>query len=54
MGEPPFKWIGRRVFPLQQWGGLDVDYEWQLPQVDFWLRAHGFTETSTPYDGGSH
>jgi hypothetical protein len=49
MGEPPFKWIGSRVHPLVQWGGLDVDYEWQLPMVEFWLRQHGFTEASTPY-----
>ncbi len=50
MGEPPFKWIGKRVYPLEQWGGLDVDYEWQLPMVEFWLRAHGFTERTTPYE----
>lgn len=49
-GEPPFPWIGKRVHPLHQWGGLDVDYEWQMPIVEFWLRKHGFTEQSTPYD----
>lgn len=49
MGEPPFRWIGQRVHPLRQWGGQDVDYEWQLPMVEFWLRAHGFSETATPY-----
>lgn len=37
----PQRWMGRRIHPLKQWGGLDVDYEWQLPQVEFWLRAHG-------------
>ncbi|MBI4432069.1 MAG: cytidylyltransferase [Candidatus Omnitrophica bacterium] len=49
-GVPPFPWIGRKVHPLEQWGGLDVDYEWQMPQVEFWLRKNGFTETQTPYD----
>jgi len=49
-GEPPFHWIGKRVHPLEQWGGLDVDYEWQMPMVEFWLRKHGFTEHVTPYD----
>ena len=48
-GVPPFPWIGRKVHPLEQWGGLDVDFEWQMPQVEFWLRQHGFTETTTPY-----
>lgn len=47
----PQRWMGRRIHPLKQWGGLDVDYEWQVPQVEFWLRKHGFSETRTPYDG---
>ncbi len=37
----PQRWMGRKIVPLKQWGGLDVDYEWQVPQVEFWLRAHG-------------
>lgn len=49
-GQLPQKWMGRRIYPLKQWGGLDVDYDWQVPQVEFWLRKHGFTETATPYD----
>lgn len=49
-GEPPFRWMGKRVYPLQQWGGQDVDYEWQMPMVEFWLHKHGFSEASTPYD----
>ena len=36
----PQKWMGRKIHPLPQWGGLDVDYEWQIPQVEFWLKAH--------------
>lgn len=40
-GMLPQKWMGQKIFPLKQWGGLDVDYEWQLPQVEFWLKAHG-------------
>lgn len=45
----PQKWMGRRIAPIKQWGGLDVDYEWQIPQVEFWLRKHGFTEKDAPY-----
>ena len=37
-GLPPQRWMGRKIFPIPSWGGLDVDYEWQLPQVEFWLR----------------
>lgn len=48
----PQKWMGKRIYPLKQWGGLDVDYAWQIPEVEFWLRAHNFTETNTPYNEG--
>jgi hypothetical protein len=37
----PQRWMGRRIAPIESWGGCDVDYEWQLPGVEFWLRAHG-------------
>lgn len=39
----PQKWMGQNIYPLQQWGGCDVDYEWQMPQVEFWLKKHGFS-----------
>ena len=42
-GQLPQRWMGRRIYPLKQWGGLDVDYQWQLPQVEYWLKAHGMT-----------
>ena len=37
----PQKWMGQKIYPLKQWGGLDVDYEWQIPQVEYWLKIHG-------------
>ena len=40
-GVLPQRWMGRRIHPIKQWGGLDVDYEWQIPLVEHWLRAHG-------------
>src|SRR3990167_6439966 len=43
----PQKWMGQKIYPLKQWGGLDVDYEWQIPQVAYWLKKHGYTETGT-------
>ena len=46
----PQKWMGRKIYPLRQWGGCDVDYEWQIPSVEYWLKKHGFTEKKTPYD----
>ncbi len=38
----PQKWMGKRIYPLRQWGGVDVDYDWQIPGVEHWLREHGF------------
>jgi len=36
----PQKWMGQKIYPLKQWGGLDVDEEWQIPQVEYWLKKH--------------
>jgi hypothetical protein len=49
-GVLPQRWMGRKIYPIKQWGGLDVDFEWQIPMVEFWLKAHGFTEKDTPYE----
>jgi CMP-N-acetylneuraminic acid synthetase len=43
----PQKWMGHRIYPLKQWGGLDVDYEWQIPLVEFWLKNHGIEAAPT-------
>ena len=48
-GTLPQRWMGRRIFPLKQWGGCDIDYAWQIPSVEYWLKEHGFTEKITPY-----
>lgn len=38
----PQKWMGKKIAPIFSWGGCDVDYEWQVPAVEFWLRKHNF------------
>jgi CMP-N-acetylneuraminic acid synthetase len=48
-GQLPFPWTGTNRYPLESWGGLDIDFEWQVPQVEYWLKEHGFTEDETPY-----
>ena len=47
----PQKWMGQKIAPIENWGGCDVDYEWQIPQVEFWLRANGYTEAEGGTDG---
>jgi hypothetical protein len=46
----PQRWMGKRIYPLKQWGGCDVDFSWQVPGVEHWLREHGFSVDRTPYD----
>jgi CMP-N-acetylneuraminic acid synthetase len=48
-GVLPQRWMGKKIYPLKQWGGCDIDYEWQVPQAEYWLRKHGFSEQNTPY-----
>lgn len=43
----PQKWMGQRIRPIKSWGGCDVDYEWQMPLVEFWLRRHGTEENGS-------
>jgi hypothetical protein len=50
VGLLPQKWMGQKIYPLKQWGGCDIDYEWQVAGVKYWLRKQGFTESKTPYD----
>lgn len=42
----PQKWMGRRIAPIESWGGCDVDYAWQVPGAEFWLREHGYEDAS--------
>lgn len=49
-GMLPQKWMGQEIYPLKQWGGCDIDFEWQVPMAEYWLIKHGFSEDKTPYD----
>jgi hypothetical protein len=44
----PQKWMGQRIAPIESWGGCDVDYEWQIPGAEHWLREHGYAEAQEP------
>ena len=39
-GQKPQKWMGQNIYPVKQWGGLDVDEPWQIPIIESWLEAH--------------
>lgn len=36
----PQKWMGRKIYPLIQDAGCDVDYEFQIAQTEYWLRKY--------------
>tara|TARA_Y100001970_G_scaffold66740_1_gene85119 strand:- start:6528 stop:7274 length:747 start_codon:yes stop_codon:yes gene_type:complete len=36
----PQKWMGNKIRPIKSWGGCDVDYEWQIPSVEYWLKKN--------------
>jgi CMP-N-acetylneuraminic acid synthetase len=38
----PQKWMGKKIAPIPSKGGCDVDYDWQIPMVEFWLKKNGF------------
>lgn len=40
-GLKPQQWMGQKIYPLKQEGGLDVDYAYQMPQAEYWLKTHG-------------
>lgn len=45
-GQLPQRWMGRRIFPVENTPGLDIDYEWQLGQAAWWLERRGFSDAS--------
>jgi hypothetical protein len=40
-GMLPQQWMGQKIYPLKQEGGFDVDYEWQVPMAEYWLKKYG-------------
>ncbi|MGQ0666829.1 MAG: NAD(P)-dependent oxidoreductase [Nitrospiraceae bacterium] len=45
----PMDCAKHRVFPLVHEGYGDVDYVWQVPAIEEWLRRQGFSQETTPY-----
>ena len=38
----PQKWMGKKIYPIVNEGGLDVDYPFQLAQAEWWLRINRY------------
>jgi hypothetical protein len=39
-GMLPQRWMGQKIYPLKQEAGCDVDYEWQIPIVEWWIKKY--------------
>ena len=37
----PQKWMGKKIIPIKSEAGFDVDYVWQIPSVEYWLKKNG-------------
>jgi len=48
-GQLPFKWQGKRSKAIETDFGFDIDTEWQYVVIEYWLKKHGYTETSIPW-----
>ena len=36
----PQKWMGQKISPIYQEAGCDIDYEWQVPVVEWWIKTY--------------
>lgn len=43
----PQRWMGKKIYPLKQEAGFDIDYEWQLPMVEYWIRRYSQSNYSS-------
>jgi hypothetical protein len=48
-GKLPFKWQGLLSEAVETDFGFDIDTEWQIPVIEYWLKKRGFTENEIPW-----
>ena len=39
-GMKPFKWMGKKSYPLYNNFGFDIDEEWQRATIEYWLKNY--------------
>ncbi|MBI4060506.1 MAG: hypothetical protein HY403_03665 [Elusimicrobia bacterium] len=45
---PDLSWLGEKILPLKQVGGGPVDYSWQVPKMEYWLKKQGVRDSPRP------
>jgi len=39
-GQLPQRWMGKSIYPICHEGGLDLDYPYQVGQLEWWIENH--------------
>lgn len=39
-GQLPQRWMGKKIYPIVHEGGLDLDYPYQVGQLEWWIKNH--------------
>ena len=37
----PQKWMGRKIAPITSNAGFDLDFDWQVPSLEYWIKKNG-------------
>ena len=35
------KWMGKKIGAIKSIGGFDLDFEWQVPILEYWIKKYG-------------
>jgi hypothetical protein len=46
----PQRWMGKKIIPVYNTYGCDIDLPWQVNASEWWLENNGFSIHNTPYD----
>ena len=45
----PQRWMGKKIVPVYNTYGCDIDLPWQVKASQWWLENSGFSDSKTPY-----
>ena len=46
----PQRWMGKKILPIYNSYGCDIDLPWQVSASEWWLKDKGFSSQYTPYE----
>ena len=36
----PQKWMGKKIAPIFSYAGFDLDFDWQVPILEHWIKKN--------------